>query len=95
MSRYIDADLLIKIVEHWKPTVTKESFIKALKSCKTADVAEVRHGHWVQESFIAKNGEKMYHTPYCSVCNRCEGFKTKYCPNCGAKMDGERREDET
>lgn len=59
----------------------------------TADVVEVRHGQWISESFISKTGEKLYHTPMCSVCNQRTSFRSKFCPDCGAKMDGERREE--
>ncbi len=42
-----------------------------------------KHGQW----FINPDG----YYPYCSECHEePEGGKmTKFCPNCGAKMDGE------
>lgn len=52
-----------------------------------ADVFPVRHGRWVKT--IGENGV----TSACH-CNLC-GFEDNryllfnYCPNCGAKMDGE------
>lgn len=97
MSRYIDADKLIKVVEHWKPAVSKESIIKALKSCKTADVVEVRHGYWKWEKRIEPQATNRL---YCSICdNECLSkgnyyVPSTYCPNCGARMDGERSEGE-
>jgi hypothetical protein len=59
----------------------------------TADVVEVRHGYWVRDSHREE--------AYCSLCNGitpvdCEKelfYESDYCPNCGAKMDGERREE--
>ncbi len=60
----------------------------------TADAVEVRHGEWI---FI--NQAKGYlEPPYgdtlkCSLCefviDVSEG-NYKYCPHCGAKMDGEK-----
>lgn len=46
-----------------------------------ADVKEVVHGKWLI------NCDGYY--PYCSVCTEEPkgGNMTKYCPNCGAKMD--------
>lgn len=41
-----------------------------------ADVQRVRHGKWV-------DGMK------CSECGQVDTTKPNYCPNCGAKMDGE------
>lgn len=54
-----------------------------------ADVQEVKHGKWMLER--EPNGK-----PYCYHCSVCDndyhfiGIKTqyRYCPNCGAKMDG-------
>lgn len=88
MSRYIDADKLIKAVEHWKPAVSKESIIKALKSCKTADVVEVRHGCWIEHTtkpdWLEDDVEVFYN---CSVCGTSHWSITpNFCPNCGADM---------
>lgn len=70
--------------------------IKAVLSCieiqPSADVAPVRHGHWIaQENWTT---DDYYYT--CSICK--EDFymivgtpsdnNYKYCPNCGAKLDG-------
>lgn len=62
----------------------------------TADVVEVRHGEWISKCIaISSSGFEWYmHT--CSNCG--DFYKTvlpngyKYCHNCGAKMDGERKE---
>jgi hypothetical protein len=58
--------------------------IDILDSLDTADVAPVRYGEWIERAW----------RPTCSLC----GFSGslidapispfKYCPNCGAKMDG-------
>ena len=61
-------------------------FVKALiDSTSAADVVEVVHGEWVAE--IERTGTYSH----CSECScRCAGYTPnyKYCPNCGAKMDG-------
>lgn len=61
--------------------------IEALKSVPAADVAPVVHGRWIKtdhgnDTLLAS----------CSQCNYPVDWwrgKTKYCPNCGAKMDGD------
>lgn len=64
-------------------------FKSMVHSAKAADVAPVRHGRWVVhiDSVVA---------PFKLKCSECDWFtidlsiveKYKYCPNCGAKMDG-------
>lgn len=54
-----------------------------------ADVVEVRHGRWTWDG-----GEDMHY--YCSLCHHNAYGNTgevldgeyKYCPSCGARMDG-------
>lgn len=61
--------------------------IKELEAFPTADVAPVLHGHWI----ICSDG----YYPYCSVC-KCEPKgreMTKFCGECGAKMDGKENND--
>lgn len=56
----------------------------------------VKHGIWITKSnpnyspFDPCSSEELH------ICNQCgyeQEFGTNYCPNCGAKMDGERREE--
>lgn len=58
-----------------------------IESAEAADVAPVVHGRWIKtdhgnDTLLAS----------CSQCNYPVDWwrgKTKYCPNCGAKMDGD------
>jgi Zn finger protein HypA/HybF involved in hydrogenase expression len=47
----------------------------------THDIAQSSHGKW------NINSDGYY--PYCSCCKEepPSGIMTKYCPNCGARMD--------
>ncbi len=66
--------------------------VETLEALPSADVQSVRHGHWY-------HGEAYPHHLYCSVCYRTAlpndeyverwGLHMNYCPNCGARMDGE------
>ena len=49
-----------------------------------ADVAPVVHGRWSRVDY-----EPIGHDYFCSLCNHSGASRYSYCPNCGAKMDGE------
>ena len=52
-----------------------------------ADVAPVRHGRW-DRVIPSKSAAKWSSKVSCSVCHNVGYNHFKYCPNCGAKMDG-------
>ena len=64
--------------------------LKIIKDLPAADVAPVVHGEWYLLDDCANAGL------YCSVCSRrvhreefaYKKLRSKYCPHCGAKMDG-------
>ena len=62
-----------------------------------ADVVEVVHAYWKETTHIteSKRGRKIHSKLYnCSNCDAPNGRKkSSYCHWCGAKMDGERREE--
>ena len=67
--------------------------IDLLRAAPAVDAVEVVHGRWEEWwpgiSLIMTGEEMLYR---CSACDAkyadIEGYK--YCPNCGAKMDGDR-----
>ena len=69
-----------------------QAALLAVMSIPIADVAPVRHGHWIEEYDCG------YITPHCSECGETALTKeetsydyvySSYCPRCGAKMDGD------
>ena len=82
MAEYIGRDAAIKAATHaWTKGLEPSQYIEALPA---ADVAPVVHGAWqVTDRFKA-----------CSVCGYAFArlLPDKYCPHCGAKMDGERKD---
>lgn len=59
--------------------------IRHVEDLPAADVVEVRHGEWVRHK------ENCLYNK-CSICSYEHCREDKYCPNCGAKMDGDRKE---
>ena len=102
MKRYIDADKLIKELSNtqktwgkrlgtswWSHSVKlKDNMIRCINEQPLADVEEVKHGEW----------KEFYDEGYkCSSCGTLfiTHFaieKSNYCPKCGAKMDGEKKQ---
>lgn len=64
-----------------------------IKQLPAADVVEVVHGEWIDDksTIIGDLIERN-----CSLCGQrmtsCIERMMSYCPNCGAKMDGERKD---
>lgn len=92
MSKYIDADKLLQTLpDHLE---YKGAVKRVLIQAPEADVVEVRHGHWIEcvekPSWLEDDVEVYYN---CSECGTSHwSFTPPYCPECGAKMDGERKE---
>lgn len=59
-----------------------------IKSIPTADVAPVRHAKWADGIIALGNLAVPMHYE-CSMCLFRSLYRFNYCPNCGAKMDGE------
>lgn len=69
-----------------------------LVEVSSADVAEVKHGEWIEkETFYDENADVIsdWQSARCSVCNTYHTTPYSYyftdynfCPNCGARMDG-------
>lgn len=101
MAEYINKDkfihFLFKEIAYFEETqtdieipisATLQSVVNEIKKFTSEDVQPVKHG---------KNLKEEYPTLFqCSVCG-CEDWDTSevnygeynYCPNCGARMDGE------
>ena len=86
MAEYINREDAKKSLIGWDTDPTDEEIEYALDNIPTADVVEVVHGYW----------EEVIGDIRCSVCkiSQDNGHKHNYCPECGAKMDGERRSEE-
>ena len=102
MSRYIDAEKLKQEMYHeafetdsdmqkWDSGcwIRYKMFENCIAQQPTVDAVEVVHGRWIDKGEYA-------------VCTECGGrsgtqydgvepipLMTQFCPNCGAKMDGE------
>ena len=102
MAEYIDKDKLIDRFDELCNTIcqySKKQRAVMCSSCElgiafdvvddfpTEDVQPVKHGEWSQIKIL----QDGYNAKECSACKATfwDLYRWNYCPNCGAKMDGE------
>lgn len=81
MAEYIEREALLAEYDRLH-TGEPGGARKLIAEAPAADVVEVKRGRWVGSAFDTA----------CSACGIYQSFhigRTKYCPNCGARMDGE------
>ena len=96
MDEYIKREEAIKIAESYRPQHGSsfcmnrgiaDYIAEDISMIPSADVAPVRHGRWIKVGYAC--GETEWQ---CSACKETEwrtsASRLKYCPFCGAKMDG-------
>ena len=95
MARYIDAEIAVEIINRFRNTTDEngktvaDAIIDILKVITpTADVQKIRHGRWIEQVKIRKDGKSRLVHWQCSLCGIFLGTSTaNFCPHCGAKMD--------
>lgn len=93
MSEYIDKSALTNKLK--SSGAIGDFALYILGNFPAADVAPVVHGHWIR--FKETDPETGYIHMRCSVCSAywsdpSHADHFRYCPNCGAKMDGKERQ---
>ena len=98
MAEYIEREATIELLrrlgsrDYRREKGTIQEAIKMVSFSEytpAADVTPVRHGRWIErKSFHAEGGI----VAKCSACQKDVqylGNPLNFCPNCGAKMDGD------
>jgi hypothetical protein len=104
MARYVNADAFAESLRrfcknaHWgyaEQKFSADQIIGALEMQPTADVREVKHGHWERHNTYHGDDTSGSIDPdwRCSECGRQANVNewfmyvlTDFCPNCGADM---------
>lgn len=77
----------------FEPTPNWNDAVSLVGSAPTVDAEPVRHGHWIWKE--RKGIREAWYQ--CSECNAYDlreiDVTSHYCWACGAKMDGERKDD--
>ena len=93
MGEYIDRDKLIAEYDRvhvGEPGGARKLMVEA----PAADVVAVKHGEWEKfqgERFICNCCARVFNLGSLATLSDVKRL-WKYCPNCGAKMDEERKE---
>ena len=96
MAEYIEREAILREIERREALMVGDKLVSVdamksfIKNRPAADVAPVRHGRWYMLDDCANAGL------YCSACGRrvhheefaYKKLRSKYCPHCGARMDG-------
>ncbi len=91
ISVHCDPDVLLMTARK------NEELMKTLSEIRekidNGELAEVRHGRWVFKSVLRYNHQLQRYARTlimrCSACDTENHSKTKHCPECGARMDGD------
>lgn len=100
-EKYIEAARAAEIISE-KLKLDLSGLVDIMAEIPAADVQEVRHGRWLRENARPRSSIFL-----CSVCKAKAYFivgnhkrtppasiSYKFCPNCGARMDGEENDRE-
>lgn len=92
MSRYIDADELhiAAMDTEFYYAADEDVVLELINQQPTAEVQEVKHGKWVKHHEhinLADGTVKEWDNYYCAECKTPQSYLSKYCPECGVKMD--------
>ena len=97
--RIIDADALRALYEkalQFDPHeyIPPSEVIADIDEAPTIDAEPVKHGVWIEHKWAEENEGILIFNYECTVCHAWIRDKSNFCPNCGAKMDGERENHE-
>ena len=71
-----------------------DDMILEIDPAPTVDAVKVVHGYWIKHEYAEEENGLLVPNYECSACHSWERDEGYYCPNCGAKMDGERKDNE-
>ena len=88
MAEYVDREAIKSAIrKRVNNSLIISWLISIVNTIPAAEVAPVVHGRWILPT---KLGHRYFDIPHCSACDGVPcgvDENTKYCPNCGARMD--------
>lgn len=102
MDDLVSKKVLIKAIENIEARygndnsslIEQGEVLDLITEAPTVDIETIRHGEWLEwwpgDCALIMTGEEMLYE--CNLCTAKFEDKSRYCPYCGAKMDGERKD---
>ena len=101
-KRLIDANkfkrkMKLEFLDRRNKFISMNDLFECIGDMPTVDAVEVVHGRWDKYTDHVFNGYdaegriryRKVRTCYCNQCGHGSAVASNYCPNCGAKMDGD------
>lgn len=93
-KRLIDANVAIERAKNSDKIVRSSVWetgevVEFLEDCPIVDAVEVVHGYWKLKHDPTTDPKRYFIRIVCSECDLHTGQRSNYCPQCGAKMDGD------
>lgn len=96
ISRKAAIDAAIAAADDWDggSNINRSAhIIVGINNIPAVDAVPVAHGKWIEKRYTQPIGDDRHVNVVSYFCSACNGEHyyggAKYCPNCGAKMDGD------
>lgn len=88
ISRNALLERIEKDASWWWKNFHSYLIVNTIKEVSAVDAEPVRHGEWSDYKINGYDGLHPAYETQCSLCGKYARFTYRYCPHCGAKMDG-------
>ena len=92
LRKFIEGDGNDEFTEGYNIAVNEHR--EKIKAMSAANVQPIRHGRWIDACCEIECSccNTRYHDDIINMCYDWSNDKINYCPNCGARMDGEQND---
>ena len=81
---HVDKEELIRVLQY-----DREQYDRGFADGYQKARDELVHGRWIEHEWAEEENGLLVSNFECSACHNWERKESDYCPNCGAKMDGD------
>lgn len=89
ISRKALLERIEKDAPWWWQNFHSYLIVDMLKEVPVVEAESVQHGEWSDYRINGYDGLHPVYETQCSLCGKYARFTYRFCPHCGARMDGE------